>query len=135
VWRPTPAAGGEAAPVPKGKRAAAFSAVFLLVGFYGGFLQAGIGFVILAVTSAGGLDLIKGNAVKVTLVLAFTPLALALFAWSGKVDWVVGLALAAGNLLGGLIGVRVQILKGHTWVRNVVTLTIVAFAVKLLIGG
>jgi uncharacterized membrane protein YfcA len=135
VWRPTPAAGGEVTPAPRGSRALVFAGTFFLVGFYVGFLQAGVGFVILAVTTAGGLDLVRGNAVKVTLVLAFTPLALALFAWSGKVDWIVGLALAAGNLLGGLMGVRLQILKGHAWVRNVVTVTIVVFAVKLLISG
>ena len=105
------------------------------MGFYGGFLQAGVGFVILAVTSAGGLDLVRGNAVKVTLVFCFTPLALALFAWSGKVDWVMGLSLAAGNLIGGLAGVRLQVLKGHGWVRNVVTITIVVFAIRLLIAG
>jgi hypothetical protein len=135
VWRPTPSAGTEAKAPPTGSSALAFAGLFFLVGFYGGFLQAGVGFVILAVTAAGGLDLVRGNAVKVTLVLAFTPLALALFAWSGKVDWIVGLALAAGNLLGGLMGVRLQILKGHKWVRNVVTVTIVLFAIKLLIGG
>jgi uncharacterized protein len=135
VWRPTPAAGGEVTPAPRGSRALVFTGAFFLVGFYGGFLQAGVGFVILAVTTAGGLDLVRGNAVKVTLVLAFTPLALALFAWSGKVDWIVGLALAAGNFLGGLMGVRLQILKGHAWVRNVVTVTIVVFAIKLLISG
>jgi len=135
VLRPTPDAGGASAGPPEGLRRWAFAGAFLLVGFYGGFLQAGVGFVILAVTSAGGLDLVRGNAVKVTLILCFTPLALALFAWSGKVDWVMGLALAAGNLLGGLAGVRLQVLKGHAWVRNVVTVTMVVFAIRLLIGG
>ena len=135
MWRPTPAAGGEAVAPPTGPRGWAFAGAFFLVGFYGGFLQAGIGFVILAVTSAGGLDLVRGNAVKVTLVFCFTPLALALFAWTGKVDWVMGLSLAAGNLIGGLAGVRIQVLKGHGWVRNVVTVTIVLFAIRLLIAG
>lgn len=133
VWRPAPAAGGEAAGPPSGLRRWAFVGAFFLVGFYGGFLQAGVGFVILAVTSAGGLDLVRGNAVKVTLILCFTPLALALFWWSGKVDWLMGGSLALGNLLGGLAGVRLQILKGHGWVRNVVTITMVIFAVRLLI--
>jgi uncharacterized membrane protein YfcA len=89
-------------------------------------------FLILAVTSAAGFNLIRGNALKVTLVLTFTPLTLVLFAWSGKVDWAMGFALAAGNFLGGLAGVHLQILKGHTWVRGVVTATIVVFAVRLL---
>jgi len=135
VWRPSmPPEEGDTLP-PKGRRGLAFAAWFFLVGVYGGFIQAGVGFIILAVISAGGLDLIRGNALKVTLVLAFTPLALAIFAWSGKVDWGMGLALAAGNLLGALMGVRLQILKGHKWVRNVVTVTIVLFAARLLFEG
>jgi uncharacterized membrane protein YfcA len=135
VWRPIkPPEEGEALP-PSGARRWAFVAFFFLVGAYGGFIQAGVGFIILAVTSAGGLNLIRGNALKVTLILGFTPVALAVFAWTGKVDWAMGFALAAGNLLGALAGVRLQILKGHKWVRRVVTLTIIAFAIRLLFGG
>jgi len=135
VWHPSkPPVEGDAAP-PTGKKRWAYAGVFFLIGVYGGFIQAGVGFVVLAATSAAGLNLIRGNALKVTVVLAFTPLALALFAWSGKVDWAMGFALAAGNLLGGLAGVRLQVLKGHTWVRGVVTVTIVLFAARLLFGG
>lgn len=135
VWRPVkPPEEGEAPPPTGGKRWG-FAVVFFLVGAYGGFIQAGVGFIILAATSMGGLNLIRGNAVKVPLVLAFTPVALLLFAWSGKVDWAMGLALAGGNFLGGLAGVRLQVRKGHAWVRNVVTLTIVVFAVRLLFSG
>ena len=135
VWRPTtPLEEGEALP-PRGSKRLAFAVFFFLAGVYGGFIQAGVGFIILAITTAGGLNLIRGNALKVTLILAFTPLALVIFAWSGKVDWAMGLALAAGNLLGALAGVRLQILKGHRWVKNVVTVTIVVFAVRLLFFG
>ena len=135
VWHPTkPPEEGDAGP-PTGRKRLAYTAVFFVVGVYGGFIQAGVGFIILAATTAGGLNLIRGNALKVALVLSFTPLALALFAYSGKVDWAMGFALAAGNFLGGLAGVRLQILKGHAWVRGVVTVTIVAFAAKLLFGG
>jgi uncharacterized membrane protein YfcA len=135
VWRPVePPREGDSRP-PAGWRRWTFSLGFFLVGLYGGFIQAGVGFVILAVTSLGGLDLIRGNALKVPLILAFTPLALLLFALNGKVDWAMGLALAAGNFLGGIAGVRLQILKGHAWVRNVVTVTILVFAVRLLFFG
>jgi len=135
VWRPTrPPEEGDAAP-PTGGRRWTFALFFFIVGAYGGFIQAGVGFIVLAVTSAGGLNLIRGNAVKIPLILAFTTVALALFAWSGKVDWGMGLALAAGNLLGALLGVRLQIRKGHAWVRNVVTVTVVLFAVRLLFSG
>ncbi|MDX1622668.1 MAG: sulfite exporter TauE/SafE family protein [Gemmatimonadota bacterium] len=115
-------------------RTAGLALAFLGVGFYGGFVQAGAGFLILAVTTAVGLDLVRGNALKVALVLAYTPLALGLFAASGKVDWRLGTALAAGNLVGGLAGVRLTVLKGHDWIKKVVTVTVVAFAIRLWIG-
>jgi len=135
VWRPiTPPAEGDSPP-PKGLKRWVFAICFFFVGMYAGFIQAGVGFIILAVISAGGLNLIRGNALKVTLLLAITPLALALFAWNGKVDWAMGFALAAGNFLGALGGVRLQVLKGHSWVRNVVTVTTVVFALRLLFSG
>jgi len=105
--------------------------VFFLIGIYGGFVQAGIGFVILAFTTLLGFDLVRGNALKVLFVLTYTPLSLALFAWGGKVDWGYGVALAAGHLAGALIGVRLTVLKGHTWIRGVVTITVIAFAIRL----
>jgi hypothetical protein len=104
---------------------------FFVIGIYGGFVQAGIGFFILAATSATGLDLIRGNAIKLLAILCLTTLALGIFAWHGKVVWPAGFALGAGTFLGGLAGVRMQILKGHRWVRGVVTVTIIVFAVKL----
>ncbi|MGW8267471.1 MAG: sulfite exporter TauE/SafE family protein [Longimicrobiales bacterium] len=107
---------------------------FFLAGIYGGFVQAGVGFLILTLTTLGGLDLVRGNALKVLLILAFTPLSLALFAATGNVAWGMGLALAAGNFAGGLLGVRLTVLKGHAWVRRVVLVTVFVFAVKLWVG-
>ena len=132
LWHPViPPSEGDA-ELPTGARRWGFIAAFFGVGVYGGFIQAGVGFVILAVTTAAGLNLIRSNALKVTVVLAFTSIALALFTFSGKVDWSMGLALAAGNFLGGLAGVHLQVLKGHKWVRGVVTTTIIVFALRLL---
>jgi hypothetical protein len=66
-------------------------------------------------------------------VMLLTLLSLAVFAGTGHVDWPAGLALALGNLLGGVIGVRVAVFKGHKWLERVVTATIVVFAVLLWI--
>ncbi len=107
---------------------------FFGVGIYGGFVQAGVGFFILAATSLAGLDLVRGNAVKVLSILCFTGLSLLLFALSGRVDWAFGLALAAGNMVGGWIGVRLTVLKGHAWVQRVVTITVILFAIRLWLG-
>jgi uncharacterized membrane protein YfcA len=107
---------------------------FALAGVYAGFIQAGVGFFILALVTVGGLDLVRGNAVKVFVILVTTALSLALFTWDGKVEWVAGTALAVGSLGGSLLGVRLTVLKGHTWVRGVVTAAIVVFAIKLWFG-
>jgi len=112
-------------------RLASVALAFFFIGVYGGFVQAGVGFLILAATTALGLDLVRGNAVKVLTVLCFTALSLALFAWNGRVDWLMGLVLAAGTTTGGIIGARLTVLKGHRWVRTVVTVAMVAFALKL----
>ena len=50
------------------------------MGVYGGFVQAGVGFFILALAMLAGFDLVRGNALKVLVVLVFTPLAFILFA-------------------------------------------------------
>lgn len=107
---------------------------FALAGVYAGFIQAGVGFFILALTTVGGLDLVRGNAVKVLVILGTSALSLALFAWEGKVEWLQGAALAVGSLAGSLVGVRLTVLKGHRWVQGVVTVAIVVFAVKLWWG-
>lgn len=125
-----PAAGTGLPPRPR-LSGPAFSAAFFAVGMYGGFVQAGVGFFILALAMLAGFDLVKGNALKVLVVLVFTPLALVLFASAGKVDWGMGAVLAGGNLLGGLMGTHLTVLKGHAWVKRVVVVMVLVFAAKL----
>jgi uncharacterized membrane protein YfcA len=82
----------------------------LVAGFYGGFVQAGVGFILIAAL-AGTLryDLVRTNALKVACVLAFTLLALLVFIWKGQVLWVPGLILACGSMAGAHIAVSFAI--------------------------
>jgi uncharacterized membrane protein YfcA len=104
---------------------------FFLIGVYGGLIQAGVGFAVLAATSVAGMDLVRGNAVKLLAVLLLTALSLLIFASGGVIEWTSGLALAAGNLLGAMVGVRLAISQGHGWIQKVVAVTVVGFAVLL----
>jgi uncharacterized membrane protein YfcA len=104
---------------------------FFIVGLYGGFIQAGVGFLVLAITSAAGMDLVRGNAVKLLSILLLTLVSLLIFAASGQVDWPRGLALGAGNLAGSQFGVRLVVAKGHDWLQRVVTGTVIVFAIAL----
>ncbi len=115
-------------------RAAAIVVSFFFVGIYGGFVQAGVGFLIITALLAHGLDLVRINAVKVFVVLVFTVLALAVFIAHDQVNWPLGLALGAGNAAGGWIGTHLAVKKGHDWIKKVVSLTVFIFALKLLFG-
>jgi hypothetical protein len=106
-------------------------AAFFAIGVYGGFVQAGVGFLVLAATTWAGLDLVRGNAVKVLAILVFTAVSLGIFAVQGEIDWAAGLVLGAGSVAGGLLGVRLTVLKGHRWLRAVVTGAVIVFAVLL----
>jgi uncharacterized membrane protein YfcA len=108
-----------------------FALGFFAAGVYGGFVQAGVGFLMLAVTTHAGLDLVRGNALKMLVALAFTPLALLLFAIGGRVDWAPGLALAAGSLIGADLGVRFTVGRSQRTLELIVNIALVAFALRL----
>lgn len=118
-----------------GARLALTAVAFTGVGVFSGFIQAGVGFLILAATSALGFDLVRGNAIKVLCILISTALSLILFSIQGMVEWLPGLALALGTTAGGLIGVRLTVLKGQRWLRAVITITVIAFAIRLWFWG
>ena len=137
LWSPSgkKGSGSDESEPRRSVRPLALAVGFFAVGVYGGFVQAGVGFLVLAATTAAGLDLVRGNAVKVLAILCFTGLSLGIFAWQGRVDWPLGFCLAGGTVLGGLLGARLTVRKGHGWVKNVVTVTILVFAVKLWLSS
>jgi len=120
---------------PKGAIGVPLLALFFLIGIYGGFIQAGVGFFLLAGTTAAGLDLVRGNAVKVTCVLLWTVVTILVFASAGAINWGAGMVLGVGNVIGGQLGVRLTVLKGHSWIRWFVSATIVLLALRLWLVG
>lgn len=106
---------------------------FFGIGVYGGFVQAGVGFLIITGLLVHGLDLVRINAVKVLVIFAFTAVALAVFVLHGQVDYVLGFALAAGNSAGGWFGSHLAVKKGHEWIKRFVIATVLIFALRLLL--
>lgn len=107
------------------------AAVFLM-SVYGGFLQVGLGVVLLAFfVLAAGYDVVRGNAMKTGLVSASQLVALTVFQRSGQIDWGVGLYLAIGSVIGGYVGAHTVMRAGSTWVRVLVFLSAIAGIVKL----
>ena len=79
-------------------------------GIYGGFVQAGVGFMLLAAL-AGGLryNLLRANALKTLCALAFTVVALAIFIAFDQVWWLPGIILACGSMLGAHLAVKIAV--------------------------
>ncbi|KKL87436.1 hypothetical protein LCGC14_1934730 [marine sediment metagenome] len=106
--------------------------VFFFIGIYGGFIQAGVGFIIIAaLTTISGLNLVDTNSHKVFIVGIYTVFALLVFAFNGKICWTVGIALAAGNGLGGWLGSHWAVARGERWLRLILAVCVVAMVMKL----
>ncbi len=105
------------------------------IGFYGGFIQVGVGFLFMAALyHLLRMNLVYVNMHKIFIVLIYTLPALAIFIWSGNVNWTFGLSLAAGNAFGGWWSARLAVRGGERIIRLVLAAAIIIMAIKLL-GG
>ena len=106
--------------------------VLLGIGFYGGFLQIGVGFLFMAALyHLLRIDLIAVNMHKVFIILIYTLPALLIFMWTDNVNWEYGLALAAGNAFGGWWGAHVAVKGGERVIRIILAIAISIMALKL----
>lgn len=106
--------------------------IFFFIGLYGGFIQMGVGFFLLAgLVLGGGYNLLKANAVKVFIVLIYTVFSLGIFMFHGQVDWIAGLILAAGNMIGAWLGVHFSVKGGAKFIRFVLILALVIVILNL----
>lgn len=92
--------------------------IFTVIGFYGGFIQAGLGYFLLAglVLSVGN-DLVSANSLKVFLAFVLTIFALAIFFYNGQVNLPYGISLGIGNMIGGWLGAKYSIKWGPKVIR------------------
>lgn len=103
------------------------------IGFYGGFIQAGVGFLLIAVLHGlMRLSLLKTNMHKVFIIFLYTVPALLVFILNDAVIWSMGLVLAAGNALGAWLGTHLAVKKDEKFIRTILLLAMLAMAVKLI---
>ncbi|MCW8834700.1 MAG: sulfite exporter TauE/SafE family protein [Colwellia sp.] len=121
------------------KQKSCYSSKFALLatfasGFYGGFVQAGVGFVLIA-TFVGALnyDLLRANAMKVVATVIFTSIALLVFIFRDQIAWIPGILLGIGSIVGAQIAVKFAIeVKAKTLKIMVLLMTIFASAAALI---
>ena len=124
----------QATDVAKSHRTAKSWISFFLIGFYGGFIQMGIGILMLAsLVLASGYSLRDANVIKLlqALILAIPPLFI--FVAGGKINWPAGLALAAGQAMGALLGTRyfLQLPGANVFIRRLLIIILVVAIARL----
>lgn len=76
--------------------------VMLALGFYGGFIQMGMGVFYLAIlVLVAKLPLIEANMIKAISIGLFTLVAVVIFAFAGKVIWPIGFLMGVTQFAGG----------------------------------
>lgn len=81
--------------------------LIFLIAVYGGFLQMGIGIMLLAtLVLIAHYSLRDANIIKLLLALIFVLPAFIVFLFSGDIDWLPGGVLAVGQGIGAFIGAR-----------------------------
>ncbi|MCY4544124.1 MAG: sulfite exporter TauE/SafE family protein [Gemmatimonadetes bacterium] len=123
----------DVAVIEKPRRLVLGHFLMVAVGFYGGFIQAGVGFILMAVLyRVVGLDLVRVNAYKVFIIGIYTLVALAIFADKGQVLWLAGASLAVGTTIGGWIGAHFTVKRGERLIRVILNVVLIVMAVRLL---
>jgi len=103
--------------------------LFFFIGVYGGFLHMGVGYFLLAgIVLGAGYDLVRANAIKVFIILIWAPVILVVFIWFGQVNYLYGIILSIGNVIGALIASRLAVKKGAAFVRWVIIAVILLTA-------
>jgi uncharacterized membrane protein YfcA len=106
--------------------------IFFFLGIYGGFLNAGIGIIVLLfLTYFNRMSLIKANATKVTIACIYTFAAIVMFVLNDKINWTYGLFLAIGNMIGAWISSRWAVKQGDKTVRIFLIVVVTAMAIRL----
>ncbi|MBN1500137.1 MAG: sulfite exporter TauE/SafE family protein [Spirochaetes bacterium] len=103
----------------------------IAVGFYGGFIQVGVGFLIAAaLRHFGNMSLMKMNMHKLFVVLIFTVPVIIVFLFSGKINWIYAAVLSCGNALGSWLTVKLALKKGEIVVKTGMVIAIVLMVIR-----
>lgn len=108
--------------------------LFLGIGFYGGYIYIGIGYLILAITLwAMRMDIMTANAIKNFVIFVATPFSLAVFMINGQIDYLFGIPHGVGNIIGSFLASHYAAHLGKGFIKAF-TLIIVLICFADLVG-
>lgn len=107
--------------------------LMFLIGFYGGYLQAGVGiFLSAAFSTLLGMQEIQKNVYKISILFAYLFPTSLIFIWTENVDWGGAVVLLAGYIAGSWVG-SIGFFKHHPkTARTGVVLVVIILGLKLL---
>ncbi|MGA0582530.1 MAG: TSUP family transporter [Castellaniella sp.] len=105
-----------------------------LIGFYDGFFGPGTGtFFAISCVTLLGFNLVKATAHAKLLNLCSNLASVLFFAASGHIVWAFGLPMLAGQWIGGTIGARLAVTRGHQLIRVLMVAMALIVSVKMLL--
>lgn len=108
-------------------------AVLFAIGIYAGFLQAGVGLLLLVALSAlQGRELVDANGLKLALIAVWIVPTMIWFAATGQVEWLPGLLVGVGNFWGAKVGASWAVKKGNHLIFVFLVVVMVATGVSML---
>ncbi len=106
------------------------------LGFYDGFFGPGVGsFWTIAFVTMLGHDFVRAAAHTKVMNFASNVAAMVFFAIAGAIYWIPGLAMGAGQLIGGRLGAHLAMTRGARFVRPIFLTMAALVALKLIYGS
>ncbi len=106
--------------------------VFFLIGIYGGFVNAGIGLIIMLFLNLyNKMNLIRVNATKSVVILIYTIGAFLTFLFNDLVNFGYGFALGFGTLFGAWWSSRYSVVKGEGIIKIFLLISVILLSIKL----
>lgn len=103
------------------------------IGFYGGFIQVGVGFILMsALYYLMRLNLVYVNLHKVFIVFIYTIPAIIIFILTDNVNWFLAIALAVGNAVGAWWGAKFSVKKGEKFIKIILVVAVLIMSSRLL---
>ena len=92
--------------------------IFFLIGFYGGYIYIGLGYLILTIALwLMRMDMVTANAIKGFVILLATPFSLAVFMIMGDVDYTFGIVHGIGNMIGAFLASHYMSNWGKSFIK------------------
>jgi uncharacterized membrane protein YfcA len=126
----------EHSEVATGRPGWAMLVLFFGIGIYGGFIQAGVGVLLLsALVLASGYTLNHANMIKLVVVLLMALTAIPFFMLNNQIDWGLGALMAVGQGIGAWLAANyaTRVPNANVWVRRLLIVIVLVSIARFLL--